>query len=135
MTRKAWTPRKTESDKHRAMVQALLDAGASAGGFRRAVETAVGAVFDAAPRIVPDAYAINPLTKSVAIYEVCVAHWITRRKRAAVVSWLEWLDPFGWSIRLVKIEERGYVGIDPYDGYPDAESVQLVADRLSGRAE
>lgn len=137
--RKPWTPRLTESVRHRELVLELQTGGALVGGFRRATEAVVGAAggctFVEAP-IVPDAYGFNRARQVVFVYEVCVAHWITGKKRAAVRAWAKWLAAHGWSIRLIKVNAAGgMVGIDPDSGELDADSLQRVADILAGRID
>lgn len=139
-TRKPWTPRLTESVRHRELIAELQTGGALVGGFRRATEAVVGAAggctFVEAPKIVPDAYGFNHARQVVFVYEVCVAHWITGKKRAAVRAWAKWLAVHGWSIRLIKVNAAGgMVGIDPDSGELDADSLQRVADILAGRID
>jgi hypothetical protein len=130
------TPRKTESDRHRELVAQLRMAGLGVGAFRRVVEQAVGACFEDAPKIIPDAYGFMAEGLGVVVYEVCVAHWITRKKRAALRAWREWLAQHGWSIRLIKVDANGgMVGIDLDSGQLDAESMRRAVDIISGRID
>jgi hypothetical protein len=130
------TPRKAESDRHRELVAQLRMAGLGVGAFRRVVEQAVGACFEDAPKIIPDAYGFRADGLGVVVYEVCVAHWITRKKRAALRAWREWLAQRGWSIRLIRVDVQGcMVGIDLDSGELDAESRQRVIDILTRKIE
>lgn len=122
----------TMSDQHRSLQEQLQLMGAKKRLFRKAIEHAVGARFVEAPRIIPDAYAINAGEKHVMLFEVCISYMPRWPKLDKVAAWFEWLKQHGWSARLLYVTEGGMVGIDPEGGGLDAEHMAALDKHLKG---
>lgn len=118
-------------DRHQELIAELVKYGASTARARQAIEKAVGARFDAAPRIIPDAYGINATTRVVYLYEVSVNHGLTDKKLEDICAWRDWLSKHGWSLKLMEMYEHGRMtGIDPETGDLDDESRRAVWELL-----
>lgn len=122
----------TMSDQHRDLQGWLQSLGAKKKLFRKAVEQAVGERFVDAPRIIPDAYAVNADEKHVLFLEVCISRMPGWAKLDKVAAWFRWLKDRGWSARLLYVTETGIVGIDPEGGGLDAEHMAALDKHLKG---
>jgi hypothetical protein len=128
-------------DAHQGLIATIVSGGAQTGDFRRVVERAIGARFDGAPRVVPDAYGFNLELKRVVLFEVEVSFGLTRRKLDRLCAWRDWLQEHGWGLKLLVCKPHGdrggmaMSGIDPDTGEWDAESHRHWWDILAGKID
>lgn len=121
-----------ESERHRAVIDQLVAAGCVEGGFSRATQEAVGATFDDAPIMTPDAYGLAHSGREVHIYEVEASHPIDRHKAAKIAAWAAWLSAQGWTLRLTKCDTHGgMLECDPYTLRMTAAEFEKVRQIMS----
>jgi hypothetical protein len=101
--------------EHRRLVDALANRGALISGFRSEVERAVGARFDDAPRMIPDAFVIRHEPKVVSVFEIEVYHQLDAAKERKITAWAEWLHSHGWTLELRCFDQHGgSAELDPF---------------------
>ena len=102
---------------HVQQVAELVAKGAETTGFMKAMEALALGHGTGGRRIVPDAFRVDEKRTTVFAYEVVVTSELTEDKMDRYVQLHQLIDPYGWSLVIVRVAPNGATSAIDAFGY------------------